>query len=590
MEPEPEPEDKKVAIVDILLTPKNASILIDEEITFEADPYPENADSSEMPFIWESADSEIATVNSSGLVKGIKEGQTHITVYAKVSSGILKRAQIIVNRHPIPLEAIILDKEEVTILKGKSIQVKATPQPIDANYEAFEWSSHNEQVATVDKNGLIKGINVGNTTVTVESGEIKSEVTVNIYDPFSILIGNTRHYVDTLDYAVVSEGIKWVKFKLPEFKNITNTLGQGLVVNALEVDLTNSANYIEVCPATQAILANIERPSQMMIRKEKEYRSKGKKPVAVINGDFYLVSSQNNTGYRYVENRPYGPEVSNGMVVQTPFMKENGFVITDDGVPSFSGTIRFDGTVKSGGKSFVLTEVNGFAKEGEMVLFNNLSNSWPTDSAFAWSPYVSTMVSLSYPKNGWSVNETMEFEVIDIDYEVETTIPTASPYKGKDFNGQGAILVGNGSGSSSSKDFLDKLEIGDKVEVEMELRAGNSVISGTKTNIIGFDNFLLIDGMPSNFWNEAHPRTAVGYSRDKKTLYMVTVDGRQSNWSVGATVGEVGSILAALGAYTGVNFDGGGSTVMVINNEIKNKPSDGYERPVANGIMVLVQQ
>jgi exopolysaccharide biosynthesis protein len=42
-----------------------------------------------------------------------------------------------------------------------------------------------------------------------------------------------------------------------------------------------------------------------------------------------------------------------------------------------------------------------------------------------------------------------------------------------------------------------------------------------------------------------------------------------------------------LGAVQALNLDGGGSTTMVVNGEVVNKPSDGFERLISNAVLVL---
>ncbi len=84
-------------------------------------------------------------------------------------------------------------------------------------------------------------------------------------------------------------------------------------------------------------------------------------------------------------------------------------------------------------------------------------------------------------------------------------------------------------------------------------------------------------------FNNANPRTAVGVSADGRTLYLVTIDGRQPGYSTGTSLAETGDVLLALGAFDGLNLDGGGSTAMVIANgaggaTLLNRPSGGAER------------
>jgi hypothetical protein len=84
-------------------------------------------------------------------------------------------------------------------------------------------------------------------------------------------------------------------------------------------------------------------------------------------------------------------------------------------------------------------------------------------------------------------------------------------------------------------------------------------------------------------FNNANPRTAVGVSADGRTLYLVTIDGRQPGYSTGTSLAETGDVLLALGAFEGLNLDGGGSTAMVIADgaggaTLLNRPSGGAER------------
>ena len=84
-----------------------------------------------------------------------------------------------------------------------------------------------------------------------------------------------------------------------------------------------------------------------------------------------------------------------------------------------------------------------------------------------------------------------------------------------------------------------------------------------------------------------HPRTAIGYSKDGKTLWLFVVDGR-SAFSVGMTLVEMADQLRTLGAWQAMNFDGGGSTTMVIDGKVVNQPTDPTgEREVGNALVVV---
>lgn len=87
-----------------------------------------------------------------------------------------------------------------------------------------------------------------------------------------------------------------------------------------------------------------------------------------------------------------------------------------------------------------------------------------------------------------------------------------------------------------------------------------------------------------------HPRTLLGWTRTGDLL-LVTIDGRRPGYSNGATLAEATDLLLELGAVDGVNLDGGGSSTFVKRCAggtcVRNRPSDGRERPVALALAVV---
>ena len=84
----------------------------------------------------------------------------------------------------------------------------------------------------------------------------------------------------------------------------------------------------------------------------------------------------------------------------------------------------------------------------------------------------------------------------------------------------------------------------------------------------------------------ANPRTGIGYT-ENGGIILVVVDGRQNRWSRGVTLGEFAELMRDLGAVEALNLDGGGSTTMVIEGEVVNRPSDGFQRSISNAVLVL---
>lgn len=117
-------------------------------------------------------------------------------------------------------------------------------------------------------------------------------------------------------------------------------------------------------------------------------------------------------------------------------------------------------------------------------------------------------------------------------------------------------------------------------------------------NAVGGFHIVLKGGAVLAGDKSIHPRTGAGVSADGKTLILLVIDGRQKDFSEGATTTEVGEWLKALGCAEGINLDGGGTTTLavagadgapkVINRPIHaNKP--GTERVSASHLGVFAK-
>jgi hypothetical protein len=96
----------------------------------------------------------------------------------------------------------------------------------------------------------------------------------------------------------------------------------------------------------------------------------------------------------------------------------------------------------------------------------------------------------------------------------------------------------------------------------------------------GFNKVLENGEVPEELWGakERHPRSAVGLNDMGDILYVLAIDGRRPG-SVGPTLEELGIILRRMGASSGLNLDGGGSTQLALrwpNGKVRtiNKGSD----------------
>ena len=115
-------------------------------------------------------------------------------------------------------------------------------------------------------------------------------------------------------------------------------------------------------------------------------------------------------------------------------------------------------------------------------------------------------------------------------------------------------------------------------------------------DIVGGAGLLIRDGRDVEDWSveqfnqgfaeNRHPRTMIGTTADG-TVWLVTVDGRQPEVSVGMSLVELRSLARRLGLVNALNLDGGGSTTMWVQGQVVNKPSDATgPRKVSDALLV----
>lgn len=144
----------------------------------------------------------------------------------------------------------------------------------------------------------------------------------------------------------------------------------------------------------------------------------------------------------------------------------------------------------------------------------------------------------------------------------------------------GKVLIGRGKGAER----LSRLRVGTRSGVR-------SAIPGRPQVAITGDRPILIAGIRQVINDiEMHPRTAIGIDRDTNRLLILVVDGRQS-FSRGMTMVELSQLMTELGADDALNLDGGGSSTMLAPDAagaigVRNSPSDGHLRQVANGLVI----
>jgi len=363
----------------------------------------------------------------------------------------------------------------------------------------------------------------------------------------TIIIDNKTYSVDTLANYKVGPGSQYTSLRLKSTSRLD--------VFFLKVDASNPYISYKAVLGRDSIYGG-EQPSAMAKRKSKE----GAVYFAGTNGDFY--STTGYVGY------PVAGCMVESEVAKIPTTARKIIAFDDNKIPTI-GAMNYNGNVQSGDSSWTINSVNHLREDNKLVLFNQHNGKVTRTNAFGTEVLVQLLVGQS-----WGVNKTVRVKVI------KTEINKGNMAIPKGY----AVLSGHGTAATS----LNALAVNDEIDITL-----NMVLDGqtsSYTQVVGGDNrnAMLKDGVveTAQVWAENHPRTAIGYSQDLKTIIHCVVDGRGA--SAGVTTKQLAELMQSAGAYTAFNMDGGGSSSLYVKEFGQmNTPSDGVERAVANGIFAV---
>ncbi len=163
------------AVSSVTLNKKSATLLTGKTITLKASIKP--SDATDKTLTWSSSNKKIATVNKKGVVKGLKKGT--VTITATTGNGKKATCKITVN-NPIKVKSIKFAKKSYSIKKGKKLTLKLTFKPKNATNKEVTYKTSNKKIATVDKNGKVKGLKRGTVTITATTKDGKKTATCTV--------------------------------------------------------------------------------------------------------------------------------------------------------------------------------------------------------------------------------------------------------------------------------------------------------------------------------------------------------------------------------------------------------------------------
>ena len=149
----------EVTVGSVKLDQAEASVEKGKTVTLKATAYPSTL--KDKTVTWTSSNTAVATVSSSGKVKGVKTGTATITCTSN-ATGLSTTCEVTVG-------SVKLDQTEVAVKKGETVTLNATVYPSTLEDKTVTWTSSNTAVATVSSNGKVKGVKTGTVTITCTS-------------------------------------------------------------------------------------------------------------------------------------------------------------------------------------------------------------------------------------------------------------------------------------------------------------------------------------------------------------------------------------------------------------------------------------
>lgn len=280
------------------------------------------------------------------------------------------------------------------------------------------------------------------------------------------------------------------------------------------------------------------------------------KNTVTAMSDYVNAAVAENASYFGSGKELYGVTKIAGDLVSSMYLTRTAFGILADGKP-YIDDVSYSGMVRSKKGDVYVAGLNGTRTNDSVMLYNQYyGNSTGTDNT-------------------------------GIEYVVKDN-KIVKINQGNSILRPGEIVV---SATGMAKNTLMGLKLGDELIVEQILNAPWD----TATDILGVGPRLVKDGqvfvtatkeqIGADVTGARAPRTAVGILRSGHILFAV-LDGRQAH-SKGMMLDEFAQFLIGMDVVDAVNFDGGGSSELVIGGKIVNSPSDGMQRPVATALTAV---
>lgn len=167
----------------ISIKPNNHDMIVGQTFEISVEILPLNT--TDKSVLWESSNPEVVEVDENGTIIALNAGSSIIT--ATSNSNPELHAECNINVFSVLVESITLDCSEKRLYVGDTFEIHADVYPYNAADKSLSWISDNPEVASVDENGKVTAVSVGEAIISaksVDGSDVSAECKVTV-DPVS---------------------------------------------------------------------------------------------------------------------------------------------------------------------------------------------------------------------------------------------------------------------------------------------------------------------------------------------------------------------------------------------------------------------
>lgn len=156
-----------------------ARVKVGETFRLTAKVNPEDASNKQI--VWRTSDMSVATVDETGLVKGLTGGTCTI-IAQSADSGVIDVCNITVYQ---PVTEVTMNTNAMSVRKGTIFWLNATAGPESALNKTIIWTSSDTSIATVDQTGMVTTLAPGKVIITATSQDsgVTDKCEVEVTEP-----------------------------------------------------------------------------------------------------------------------------------------------------------------------------------------------------------------------------------------------------------------------------------------------------------------------------------------------------------------------------------------------------------------------